>query len=72
MQNKFKGFIFPERNKNTEKTRNFPQKILVIWKQHLLPMISRISQNHKPEVEQKLKAEIQILFAVYTVLTNLK
>lgn len=65
MQNKFKSLIFPEKN------RNFPQEVLISWKQQLLPMISRISQNHKPEVEQKLKAAIQILSAKYTVLANL-
>lgn len=72
MQNKIKSLIFPEKNKNTEKTRNFPQIVLISWKQHLLPMISRIPQKYKPKVEQKLKAATQILFAMYAVVANLK
>jgi len=71
MQSKLESSIFLEKNKKAEKNRNFPQEILISWK-HLLPMISRISHNHKPEVEQKLKAAIQILFAMYTVLANSK
>lgn len=43
MQNQCKSLIFPEKNKNTEKNRNFPQEILISWKQYLLPMTSRIS-----------------------------